>query len=450
ASDAADLGNMANFSFDAWVQFRTVPTGRLQFVMLKGLAAGAGTNSYALWLNTAGTMSAAVESATQLSIASGTDRITAGRPYHMAVTYDGAQIRLYINGALQGSAALTGLVRDTSSPFFLGRREGAGTDGGGDSIDGTIDEARIWSRALSEAEVRAAYEAGCIDGAPPVAVAGADQTIECAGAATTVTLDGSASSDPDGDVLSYEWFEGTTLVATGDIAEAMLPAGDHTIRLRVTDPSGLWSEDTLTVVIADTARPVISAPDGVSATTGAGGTSCAAFISDTILGKASASDVCFGDVEVERSGVPAGNLFPIGTTTITYTARDAAGNEATADQIVTVSDSTPASFSNVSVTPARLWPPNQKMVDVFVGYHAAYGCGVATASLSVTSSDAAGAKGDVTSPDWIIVDGHHVQLRAERAPGARERIYTITITARDADGNESSRSVEVSVSPPSR
>lgn len=271
--------------------------------------------------------------------------------------------------------------------------------------------------------------------------------MECAGGSTTVKLDGSASSDADGEVLTYEWFERTTLLATGEVAEAMLQPGDHEITLRVTDPNGLWSEDTLSVVVVDTTPPDVTAPARVNANTGAGARSCAAVISDTVLGKAMASDVCFGEVPVERSGVPAGNIFPVGTTTITYTARDAAGNQATDDQIVTVNDNTPASISNVKATPARLWPANHKMVDVFIRYDATDGCGAATTSLTVESSDAARAKGDTTSPDWVIVDKHHVRLRAERAPGAQKRLYTITIAARDADGNESARSVTVSVSP---
>ena len=40
---------------------------------------------------------------------------------------------------------------------------------------------------------------------------------------------------------------------------------------------------------------------------------------------------------IVRSGVPAGNVFPVGTTTITYTATDASGNVTTGTQTVTVS-----------------------------------------------------------------------------------------------------------------
>jgi dTDP-D-glucose 4,6-dehydratase len=50
-----------------------------------------------------------------------------------------------------------------------------------------------------------------------------------------------------------------------------------------------------------------------------------------------------------------------------------------------------------------------------------------------------------TSPDWIVVDDHHVQLRAEREGNGSGRIYTITITCTDSGGNSSEEQVEVTV-----
>ena len=71
-------------------------------------------------------------------------------------------------------------------------------------------------------------------------------------------------------------------------------------------------------------------------------------VNDAQLGSATASDNS-GTVTVTRTGVPAGNVFPVGTTTITYTAVDAAGNKTTVTQMVSVL------YSALSVTP----PPNQ-------------------------------------------------------------------------------------------
>ena len=98
---------------------------------------------------------------------------------------------------------------------------------------------------------------------PPVANAGDDRSVECTEAAgTTVTLDGSASSDADKDALTFTWTEGeTTLAATGDpttTADVTLGCGAHTITLTVADGRGGVSQDTATITVVDTTPPTIA------------------------------------------------------------------------------------------------------------------------------------------------------------------------------------------------
>ena len=193
---------------------------------------------------------------------------------------------------------------------------------------------------------------------------------------------------------------------------------------------------------ADALPPAITAPPDVTVNAGP---SCNAFVSDAELGTATAADEC-GDVSITRTGVPPGNIFPLGTTTITYTAVDAGGNGATATQTVTTVDNTPPAITNVSATPNVLWSPNHKMVDVLIRYDAAENCGGTVASLSVKSNEPVDGLGDGdTAPDWQIVDSHHVRLRAERAGMGSGRIYTITVTVKDDHGNASSADVVVRV-----
>src|SRR5688572_16974552 len=100
------------------------------------------------------------------------------------------------------------------------------------------------------------------------------------------------------------------------------------------------------------------------------------------------------------------------------------------------------SIDNVSVDKSSLSPPNHKMRDVTVNYDVV-GCGICT--LSVESDEPINGTGDGDAePDWEVVDGHHVRLRAERAATGDGRVYTLTITC--ANGiNTDTETVEVHV-----
>jgi len=85
-------------------------------------------------------------------------------------------------------------------------------------------------------------------------------------------------------------------------------------------------------------------------------------------------------------------------------------------------------ISGASATPNVLWPPNHKMVEVTVNYTVTDPC-PNTCVLTVSSSEPINGTGDGnTSPDWQVIDAHHVNLRAERSGNNAGRIYTITIT----------------------
>ncbi len=83
-----------------------------------------------------------------------------------------------------------------------------------------------------------AYEFRMI-GHAPIADAGEDQTVYAwMNGLAEVTLDGSNSTDPDGDELTYTWtwsIEGDTHTAHGVAPTVELPVGQHTIELIVND-----------------------------------------------------------------------------------------------------------------------------------------------------------------------------------------------------------------------
>jgi hypothetical protein len=76
-------------------------------------------------------------------------------------------------------------------------------------------------------------------GLTPIANAGQDQTVVVGtGTLAVVSLDGSASRDPDGDIYKFEWswtINSVTFEAEGVNPTILLPLGQHTIELIVND-----------------------------------------------------------------------------------------------------------------------------------------------------------------------------------------------------------------------
>jgi len=96
---------------------------------------------------------------------------------------------------------------------------------------------------------------------PPVANAGANQTVNCMGhGCARVTLDGSGSSDPDGDALSYVWTDqaNNMVVGTTAIVQLNVTLGVHWFTLTVTDTGGLTSTAATNVTVQDTTPPTLS------------------------------------------------------------------------------------------------------------------------------------------------------------------------------------------------
>jgi hypothetical protein len=138
----------------------------------------------------------------------------------------------------------------------------------------------------------------------------------------------------------------------------------------------------------------------------------------------------------------------VGTTTITWTARDAAGNQVSCTQSILVNDTQAPVITGAAANPSSLWPPNHKMVEVTINYTVTDNCtspGAINCDLAVSSNEPPGSGNDHISPDWTVLDAHHVKLKAERNGQGSGRIYTITITCKDSKNNITTKTVTVTV-----
>jgi len=288
---------------------------------------------------------------------------------------------------------------------------------------------------------------GTLVNQPPTAVAGPDQRVECnqTGGAT-FTLDGSDSFDPDNNVAFFGWFKGSRtgpLVGTLPRIQLEQPVKNTTSYVfKVIDAFGQYDEDVTTVAVVDTTAPTVTVPpDRKAECAGPTGTPVA-------LGTATASDVCDASPAIGNNAPP---LFALGSTTVTWSARDASENVGFAMQRVLIVDTTPPELM-VTLSPAVLWPPNHKLAPITASITVQDTCDPSPTVrlVSITSNEADNGLGDGdTSADIqgtaFGTDDRTFLLRAERSGPGGGRVYTVTYEASDHSGNTTLRKATVTV-----
>jgi large repetitive protein len=157
---------------EAWVLFDS--TSGLRTVFAK--PAGSGPNdSYALWLNS-GILNGEVCDATGCTQLSAPAPLTTGTWYHVAYTVDDSakQQVLYVNGVQVASVATTVSAGYDTQSLLLGRD----TENTQPNffLLGLIDEASVYNRVLTPAEIASIYNAGPAGKQPVAARGGASMT----------------------------------------------------------------------------------------------------------------------------------------------------------------------------------------------------------------------------------------------------------------------------------
>lgn len=143
-ADSSSLDFTTAVTLEGWIN-PNVLGGRI----IDKVAAG-GTDGYLLDTN-AGKLRMIVGSASAVSSAN----LVAHQWTHVAGTYDGSNLRVYIDGAESGVTASSGPIPTNAHPFRIG-----GDVKGNSRFDGELDEIRVFDAALSGAEVKKLYLAG--------------------------------------------------------------------------------------------------------------------------------------------------------------------------------------------------------------------------------------------------------------------------------------------------
>jgi gliding motility-associated-like protein len=174
---------------------------------------------------------------------------------------------------------------------------------------------------------------GCSAVSAPVTVFIGDNTLPLITAPLNVTVTPNLGCEAIGVTLGTPVTSDNCSVAsvTND-APAIYPIGTTTVTWTVTDASGNTASATQLVTVVDQTAPVATAPANITV---AANNFCEATGVD--LGTPNATDNCTNNLTITNNA-PA--TYPLGSTTVTWTITDAAGNVTTVDQTVTVVDET--------------------------------------------------------------------------------------------------------------
>jgi hypothetical protein len=114
---------------------------------------------------------------------------------------------------------------------------------------------------------------------------------------------------------------------------------------------------------------------------------------------------------------------------------------------LTAIDTTPPVISGLPPAGCTLWPPNHKLIQVATVAATDTDSGLAPGSFGVTGTS--NEPSDPKNPDVVITPngsgGFNVQLRADRLASGSGRIYTLTATAKDLNGNIASKQATCAV-----
>ena len=132
----------------------------------------------------------------------GTTQLPLSTWTHLATTYNGNVLALYVNGVQAGQLLVTGAITTSTSPLRLG-----GNNIWSEWFQGDIDEVRVYSRALSAAEIQADMARAVTN--PDAVAPSAPGLLSVSGGLSSAQLSWGAASDNTG-VVRYNVHRSTS------------------------------------------------------------------------------------------------------------------------------------------------------------------------------------------------------------------------------------------------
>ena len=195
--------------------------------------------------------------------------LTSGTLYHLACVWTGAQLQLYVNGALNATAFQSVTPMGNVAPLYIGQY-----GGNTDRANALIDEVRISNQARTQAEIQSDMNAPISPPASDTTKPAVAVTAPAGGAVVSGTISVTADASDDVAVAGVQFkLDGSNLGAEDTLAPYSVswdtrtsPNGPHSISAVARDTAGnTQTASNVTVSVSnDTAAPTV--PTNLNAT----------------------------------------------------------------------------------------------------------------------------------------------------------------------------------------
>lgn len=155
--DNYSYGGTASYSVEVWIKRNSVDEAYYRRIIGKDWDTSGGRQGWDVMLtpNSSNVKFERFRDSAQRQV-TGTTSLAAGVWYHVVATYDGASLRVYVNGALDGTASAPDSVLSTNAPLEIA--SGPGTTNW--YYGGLVDEVAIYNQALPAATVLDHFKVG--------------------------------------------------------------------------------------------------------------------------------------------------------------------------------------------------------------------------------------------------------------------------------------------------
>ena len=339
---SASLNLTTGLTLEAWVKPTTLSTGDWNTVIFKERP---GYYGWGIYANTGSNRPSGNLFASADYDLRGTAQVALNTWTHLAATYNGAVLVLYVNGVQAATVPATGSIASSTGVLRIG-----GNTIWGEYFSGLIDEIRVFDRARTAGEIQSDMNASITspDTIPP----SAPGTLSATGGLGQIGLSWGAATDNVA-VARYNVHRGTSAGFTPSVANRIaqptgtsytdtgLAAGTYYYKVTAEDAAGNVgpaSNEASATATADTTPPTVSITSPTGGATVSGSVTVNANASDNGSVAGVQFKVDGANLGAEDTAAPysiswdtfaAGN----GAHSLTAVARDGAGNTTTSSGV---------------------------------------------------------------------------------------------------------------------